>query len=108
MPTILKIFSWLLKAYYVPRLSVVQKSQFSDWCDIAITLELENGAGNQLSSHHVHRKWILLVGGPDNQLIFSFRGNDSLLATTWSRMVRVNARYCIAQRRNCMRVDILI
>jgi hypothetical protein len=23
-------------------------------------------------------------------------------------MVRVNARYCIAQRRNCMRVDILI
>jgi hypothetical protein len=73
------------------RFSVVQKSQFSDWCDLAITLELENGAGSL--SAHVHRKWILLVGGPDNQLIFSFRGNDSMLTTTtWSRTVRVSAR----------------
>ena len=72
------------------RLRAAQKSKFFDWCDIEISLAMEKSSS---TSSHVHRKWTLLVGGPENQLIFSFRGSDALLGTAWSRLVRVNARY---------------
>jgi hypothetical protein len=37
------------------------------------------------------------VGGAANQLLLSSRGSDALLATTWSRQLRVNARCDIWQ-----------
>jgi hypothetical protein len=71
------------------RLYVTQVTKSWDFCDILISLEMENPS---VAGSQEPRKWILLVGGAANQLLLSSRGSDALLATTWSRQLRVNAR----------------